>query len=88
MRDRLASEYSEELLFLDPAETFDACILGVGYRCGDEPVVIYDASKCVDALMATGMTDEEALEHFHFNIAGAYVGPHTPMFLEWPIDRG
>jgi hypothetical protein len=27
------------------------------------------------------MTDEEALEYFDFNIAGAYVGENTPFIL-------
>jgi hypothetical protein len=28
------------------------------------------------------MSEEEAWEYFDFNIAGAYVGEHTPFFLE------
>ena len=27
------------------------------------------------------MTDEDAMEHFEYNIAGAYVGPKTPIFV-------
>jgi hypothetical protein len=28
-----------------------------------------------------GMTEEEALEYFHFNVVGAYVGKFTPVFI-------
>ena len=27
------------------------------------------------------MTEEDAMEHFYFNMMGAYVGEHTPVFL-------
>jgi len=29
------------------------------------------------------MTEEEAIEHFYFNVAEAYVGEQTPAFLSW-----
>ena len=28
------------------------------------------------------MSDEEAMEYFDFNVIGAWVGEHTPVFLE------
>jgi hypothetical protein len=28
-----------------------------------------------------GMTDEEAMEYFDFNVQGAWVGESTPVFL-------
>lgn len=77
VRDQLA-EIDDELLFLDPPETFDACVLGVGYRCGQDPVVVYDEDKVIEAL---GLPEDEAREYFEFNVAGAYVGPRTPIFL-------
>lgn len=81
-REEIAEQYGEELLFLDPPEDFDCCILGVAFRCGMEPVVLYDKQEVVNSLMLGGMDLEEALEWFEFNTAGAYVGPRTPMFLE------
>jgi hypothetical protein len=40
----------------------------------------------IDAIIGTlmtrdGMTYEEAYEFFDFNIAGAYVGEHTPIYM-------
>lgn len=80
-RDRLADRVGEDLLFLDPAEQFDSCIVGVVYRCGMDPVVCYDEEKVIQSLEQSGMDREEAEEFFSFNTAGAYVGPQTPMFL-------
>lgn len=76
----LLAEYDEELLFLDPAETFDPCILGVVEMFGRPPVVCYDSQRCINAL-AKDMTMEEAEEFFDFNTAGAYAGERTPAFL-------
>lgn len=81
-REEIAEQYGDELLFLDPPESFDRCILGVAYRCGMEPVVVYDQEEVINSLMLGGMDREEAQEWFSFNTAGAYVGPRTPMFLE------
>lgn len=81
-REEIADRYGDELLFLDPPKSFDRCILGVAFRCGMEPVVLYDKQEVVNSLMLDGMDLEEALEWFEFNTAGAYVGPRTPMFLE------
>lgn len=80
-REELAEEHGEDLLFLDPPEDFDCCIVGVAHRCGMEPVVVYDQEAVIDSLMLGGMDREEAEEWFHFNTAGAYVGPRTPLFL-------
>ena len=80
-RESLAEEYGEELLFLDPPESFDRCIVGVAHRCGMDPVVVYDQEEVISSLMLGGMDREEAEEWFSFNTAGAYVGPRTPMFL-------
>jgi hypothetical protein len=69
------------LLFLSERE-FDAAILGVAERIGMSPIVAYDTAKILDILCERdGMDDDEALEYFEFNIAGAYVGDRTPIFI-------
>ena len=74
---------SEEELMT--AQGFDDAILGVGYRCGQMPIVVYDSAKVIDILMERdGMTHEEAEEYFSFNIEGAWVGEHTPIWLRVP----
>ncbi len=47
-----------------------------GYR------VCYDIGRVLEILVITGMTEEEAIEYYDFNIAGAYVGPLTPIFIQ------
>jgi hypothetical protein len=71
----------EGLLFLSERE-FDAAILGVAERIGMSPIVAYDTAKILDILCERdGMEGDEALEFFEFNIAGAYVGDRTPIFI-------
>lgn len=61
---------------------FDDCIVGVGYRCGSEPVVAYDMDMIISKMMdRDGMSYEDAVEFFEFNQLGAYVGKQTPIFL-------
>jgi hypothetical protein len=71
----------EGLLFLSERE-FDAAILGVAERIGMSPIVAYDTAKIIDILCERdGMEDDEAADFFEFNIAGAYVGDRTPIFI-------
>ena len=47
--------------------------------------VVYDRDRVIAAIMeqgGDGMSYEEAVEHFDFNIAGAYVGDRTPVFVD------
>jgi hypothetical protein len=64
------------------ADGFDAAILGVAERCGQLPLVVYDAEKCIKILVERDhMSYEDAEEFFNFNTAGAWVGEYTPLFL-------
>jgi len=73
----------EELLF---ADGFDDAIIGVGNRCGQPPVIVYDRDKCIEILEARGMDLEQAEEYFAFNVAGAWIGDRTPMFVTRPKE--
>jgi hypothetical protein len=73
----------EELLF---ADGFDDAI-GVGNRCGQLPVIVYDRDKCIEILVnARGMDLDQAEEYFAFNVAGAWIGERTPMFVTRPKE--
>ena len=73
------------------ADGFDEAILGVACRCGQPDLVAYSVSKCVELLMKDGATYEEALEYFEFNMAGAWSGDETPIWVYerdmWHEDR-
>jgi hypothetical protein len=65
-----------EFLF---ADGYDDCIIGMSFRDA-ELVVLYSSDKVIEKL-SEQMTEEEAFEFFEFNVAGAYVGPKTPVFF-------
>ena len=75
---KISEEYPELLT----ADGFDEAIVGVVERIGIQ-AICYDKDKVIEILMKQDdMLYEEAVEYFEFNIAGAYVGEHTPFFLE------
>ena len=67
----------EKILF---ADGFDKAIIGVA-NIQNKRIVAYDTKKCIKILMKD-MTHNEAVEYFDFNVAGSYVGDHTPAFIE------
>jgi hypothetical protein len=61
------------------ADGLDEAIIGVVERMGTQ-AICYDTDKVIEILMRD-MTEDEAWEYFQYNIAGAWVGEHTPFFL-------
>ena len=70
-------EADQSMLFMDG---FDDAILGWGTKFTSSSVV-YSKKKIIEKL-CKDMTLDEAFEYFDFNIAGAYVGEHTPIILD------
>ena len=70
---------------LEPREEYDSCIAGIGWRTASDPVLVYDRAKILEFLQ-TEMTEEEAIEHYEFNIVGSWVGDGTPIFVELRDD--
>ena len=63
------------------ADGFDEAVIGIG-RQFNKNLVIYDEDKCIQILMERdGMSEEEAIEFFEFNVVGAYVGEYTPIYV-------
>lgn len=75
-----------ELLEMDNenAVLFDGledALIGVGRRFGAEPVAVYDEAKIIDIFVkADGMNEQQAREHFDFNVAGLGVD-HAPVVV-------
>lgn len=63
------------------ADGFDEAIIGIARRCGQPDLVAYSVTKCLEVLMRDGATYEEAVDHFEFNTAGAWVGEETPVWV-------
>ena len=59
---------------------FADAFVGIG-RQFDKPIAVYSRRKCIEVLMRD-MDEEQAEEYFDFNLAGAWVGETTPIYLE------
>ena len=75
-------EYGEEALLMEPRAEYDECIVGIGYRFSDGPLVIYSVERVLAVLQGDGMDEEGAIEWFDFNIINSWVGDKTPIFIE------
>jgi hypothetical protein len=73
------------------ADGFDEAIIGVGRRCGQPTIVVYDANKCREILqkqLKSDVVEDEIVadlaadEYFEFNVVGAWMGEDTPIFVE------
>lgn len=79
------NRFLERIADLNPdavkADGFDDCIIGITEQ---SPVVlVYSSKKCIRKLMRRdALTRDDAEEHFSFNIAAAYVGKGTPIFVD------
>ena len=81
-REKRLKELKETIANHNPeamfAEGFDDCLAGFDSKGR----AIYFADHIIGTLMERdGMTEEEALEFFDFNIEGAYVGEYTPIYM-------
>ena len=64
------------------ADGFDAALIGFG-RQFNKTIAVYSYKKCVDILIKnSGMSHDEAVEYMEYNVVGAYVGSHTPVFMQ------
>lgn len=73
MLDKILEWFPEEEIL--KADGFDDAIIGME---DDSMRLIYSISKCIEILVAQGMSDEDAVEYFHFNTKCAWVGDKTP----------
>lgn len=65
------------------ADGFNDAVIGIDSGLDR---LVYSSEKCVEILMERdGMSFDEAVEFFEYNVAGAYVGELTPIFVycEW-----
>jgi len=60
---------------------FDEALVGLACRCGSEPLAVYDRDVMI-RILSRQMSEEDAVEYLDFNLAGAHIGPLTPMILD------
>ena len=52
------------------ADGFDNCIIGLDTK---DHRIIYSVQRIIDQLVSEGLTEDDAYEHFGFNIDGAFM---------------
>jgi hypothetical protein len=80
-------EYDPEIPLLD--EMFDDAIVDVAYQGGNH-AVLYSADRCIEAILKKHpkWCYPEARDYFEHEIAEAYLGICTPMFLYRDLNAG
>lgn len=78
MIDKILEYFPEEDLL--KADGFDDAIIGLD---NSNIRLIYSKSICIEILISDGMTEEDALEYFEYNVSSAWVGEKTPI---WCLD--
>ena len=63
------------------ADGFDNALIGIAYRFDQMPLACYSYEKVIANLEEQGMTYDEAVEFYEFNIIGAWMGDGTPVFV-------
>jgi len=78
MKDLMArlAELGDETLL---ADGFEDALVGICQQF-NRYLAVYSYRKCIE-ILAKDMTEEEAEEFMSFNVVGAWVGEHTPVFL-------
>lgn len=59
------------------ADGFDDAVIGIEIP---SMRLIYSVQKCIEILMEDDMDELDAVEHFYYNVSGAYVGEQTPIW--------
>jgi hypothetical protein len=71
------------MVFLGNGGKFEKAFVGVCHQFGRPPIALYDLQKMLTIFIAEGLTEEEAIAHFEFNVLGAWVGDYTPAFVDF-----
>jgi hypothetical protein len=60
----------------------DDAIIGVVEEFGNGPRILYSTEKIIQILIdRDGMSEEEAVEYYDFNILGLFAGDQNPVFM-------
>ena len=92
------SEAHPDALYVEPREYFDEAIIGVTnqpdsyhdtwYRDSDMNIVVYDIDMTLEAIMRwQKCSPDDALEWFHYNTQGSWLGEGTPTFYSDEYDE-
>jgi len=78
----LILEQWPEYTFLK-ADGYDDCVLGYEYNWDGNMRLIYSIKAILNKLITEEeMNEEDAIEHFEYNMRGGYVGEQTPIWCQ------
>tara|TARA_Y100000389_G_C17445516_1_gene511349 strand:+ start:454 stop:699 length:246 start_codon:yes stop_codon:yes gene_type:complete len=76
MLDKIIEWFPEEEIL--KADGFDNAIIGID---DTSMRLIYSVNKCIEILVSEeNLNEEEALDHFYYNVKGSWVGEKTPIW--------
>lgn len=74
----ILENWSEEQLTI--ADGFDEAVIGIDV-VGER--IIYSVRRVIDILIdRDGMSEQEAIDWYEYNMQSTYVGEHTPIWCE------
>lgn len=74
LQEIIDSHQDEQILI---ADGFDDAVIGIEIP---SMRLIYSVKRCIEILMEDNMDELDAVEHFYYNVSGAYVGEQTPIW--------
>jgi hypothetical protein len=77
MLEEIIDSFPDENILI--ADGFDDAVIGIEIP---SMRIIYSVKRCIEILMDEGMNELDAIEHFDFNVSGAYVGEQTPIWCQ------
>jgi hypothetical protein len=81
MRRETLDQYCDDNdLEMRVMDGLDEAIVGFAQQASKDAVAVYSYGKIL-SILQRDMSYDDAVEHFEFNIAGAWVGESTPMVL-------
>ena len=80
--DMISESFIQEVEDAVLLDGFDEAIIGSASTFGKDVVVAYDYKKIINLLInRDGMSYDEAVEYFDFNIGGLHVSDRNPIFV-------
>lgn len=81
----IINDLAEGAVILDG---FNDSIIGITEEFGNGSRILYSKEKIIKTLMERdGMTEEESLEYYDFNILGLFAGDQNPVFLTTNLEN-
>ena len=68
---------------------FEDAFYGVGYQGERGPFAVYDINRCIEILLARGISEVQAIRMMSHTTLSKWEGnPHAPIFIQGlPIDK-